>query len=51
MIGPGEDAVANSPSITLIPSRRRNGNTGIMFLSPDELIRPAMEIDVILRRS
>lgn len=47
MIGPSEGGVANPPSITLIPSRRRNGNTGIMFLDPNELMCRDKEIDAI----
>ena len=46
-----EGGVEDPPPITLIPSRQRNGNTGIMFLGPDEVIRPDIEIDFILCRS
>ena len=46
-----EGGIENPPPITLIPSRQRNGNTGIMFLGPDEHLRPDIEIDFILHRS
>ena len=46
-----EGGIENPPPITLIPSRQRNGNTGIMFLGPDEVLRPDIEIDFILHRS
>ena len=46
-----ERGIENPPPITLIPSRQRNGNTGIMFLGPDEVLRPDIEIDFILHRS
>ena len=46
-----EGGVENPPAITLIPSRQRSGETGIMFLGPDEVIRPDIEIDFILHRS
>lgn len=42
--------VENPPPITLIPSRQRNGETGIMFLGPDPVIRPDIEIDLVLHR-
>ena len=46
-----EGGVENPPPITLIPSRQRSGETGIMFLGPDEVLRPDIEIDFILHRS
>ena len=46
-----EAGIDDPPPITLIPSRQRNGNTGIMFLGPDEHLRPDIEIDFILHRS
>ena len=46
-----EAGIDDPPPITLIPSRQRNGNTGIMFLGPDEHLRPDIEIDFILNRS
>ena len=46
-----EGGIENPPPITLIPSRQRNGETGIMFLGPDEVLRPDIEIDFILHRS
>ncbi len=46
-----EGGIENPPPITLIPSRQRNGNTGIMFLGPDEVLHPDIEIDFILHRS
>ena len=46
-----EGGIENPPPITHIPSRQRNGNTGIMFLGPDEVLRPDIEIDFILHRS
>ena len=46
-----EGGIENPPPITLIPSRQRSGETGIMFLGPDEVLRPDIEIDFILHRS
>ena len=46
-----EGGVENPPPITLIPSRQRSGEPGIMFLGPDEVLRPDIEIDFILHRS
>ena len=43
--------VDNPPPITLISSRQRSGNAGIMFRGPDEVLRPDIEIDSILHRS
>ncbi len=45
-----EEGVENPPPMTLIPSRQRNGDTGIMFLGPDPVIRPDIEIDLVLHR-
>ena len=47
----GEGGIENPPPITLIPSRQRSGETGIMFLGPDPVLRPDIEIDFILHRS
>ena len=46
-----EGGVENPPPITLLPSRQRSGETGIMFLGPDAVLRPDIEIDFILNRN
>ena len=46
-----EGGVENPPPITLLPSRQRSGETGIMFLGPDPVLRPDIEIDFVLHRS
>ena len=39
-----EHGVDTSPSMSMMPSKQRNGGTGVMFLGPD------IEIDLIVGR-